>query len=117
MMKRPWLAPAMLLSGFGLLSACSTNGPQTGSVAQASNGNRPAWAIPSNLVGRVSPDERITVQVQLALHNQAQAEAELAAISDPESPSYAHFLSDDEYNAKYAPTAEDVAAVQAHLEA
>jgi len=116
MMKRTWLAPAMLLSGFGLLSACSTSAP-TGSVAQASNGNRPAWAVPANLVGRVSADEHITVQVQLALHNQAQAEAELADISNPDSPNYGKFLTDDEYNAKYAPTAEDIAAVRSHLEA
>lgn len=117
MMKRPWLAPAMLLSGFGLLSACNTTPTPTGSVAQGSNGNRPAWAVPANLVGRVSSDERITVQVQLALHNQAQADAEIADITDPDSARYGQFLSDEEFNAKYAPTAEDVAAVQAHLEA
>ena len=116
MMKRPWLAPAILLSGFGLFPACSTNGAPTGSVAQPSNGNRPAWAVPSNLVGRVNGDEHLTVQVQLALHNQAAAEAELADISNPDSPNYGKFLSDDEFNAKYAPTAEDIAAVQAHLE-
>lgn len=115
MMKRHWLAPAILLSGFGLLSACSTSAP-TGSVAQASNGNRPAWAIPQNLIGRVSSDERITVQVQLALHDQAAAEAELAAISDPDSARYGQFLTDEEFDAKYAPTAADVAAVQSHLE-
>ncbi len=115
MMRRHWLAPAVLLSGFALLSACSTSAP-TGSAAQASNGNRPAWAVPQNLIGRVAADERITVQVQLALHNQAQADAELAAISDPDSARYGQFLSDDEFNAKYAPTADDVAAVQSHLE-
>jgi subtilase family serine protease len=116
MMKRTWLAPAMLLSGFGLLSACNTTAAPTGAVGQASNGNRPAWAVPANLVGRVAADERITLQVQLALHNQAQADAELAAISDPDSATYGQFLTDEEFNAKYAPTAEDVAAVQAHLE-
>ena len=115
MMRRNWLASAVLLSGFGLLSACSTGAP-TGSVAQPSNGNRPAWAVPQNFVGRVSADERITVQVQLALHDQAAAEAELAAISDPDNALYGQFLTDEEFNAKYAPTAADVAAVQAHLE-
>jgi len=115
-MKRShWLAPALLLSGFALLPACSTGAP-TGSVAQASNGNRPAWAVPQNLIGRVAADEHITVQVQLALHDQAAAEAELAAISDPDSARYGQFLTDEEFDAKYAPTAEDVAAVQSHLE-
>ena len=111
MMRRTWLAPAVLLS----FSACSTSAP-TGSVGQASNGNRPAWAVPANLVGRVAADERITIQVQMALHNQAAAEAELAEISDPDSARYGQFLTDDEFNAKYAPTAEEVAAVQTHLQ-
>ena len=115
MMRRNWVASAVLLSGFGFLTACSTGAP-TGSVAQPSNGNRPAWAVPQNLVGHVAPDERITVQVQMALHNEAAAEAELADISDPDSVRYGQFLSDAEFDAKYAPTAEDIAAVQAHLE-
>src|SRR6478735_1019002 len=102
MMKRNWLAPAVLLS----FSACSTSAP-TGSVGQASNGNRPAWAVPANLVGRVAADERITIQVQLALHNQAAAEAELAEISDPDSARYGQFLTDEEFSAKYAPKAEE----------
>jgi subtilase family serine protease len=106
----------MLLSGFGLLSACNTTAAPTGSVAQASSGNRPTWAVPANLVGRVAADERITVQVQLALRNQTAADAELADISNPDSANYGHYLSDDEFNAKYAPTADDVAAIQAHLQ-
>jgi subtilase family serine protease len=116
MTKRTWLAPALVFSGFGLLSACNTTAAPTGSVGQASNGNRPAWAVPANLVGRVAADEHMTVQVHLALHNQQQAEAELAEISDPNSARYGQFLSDDDFNAKYAPTDADVAAVQAHLQ-
>ena len=116
MMKRPWLAPALVFSGFALLPACNTTAAPTGSVAQSSKGNRPFWAVPANLVGRVAADEHITVQVHLALRNQPQAEAELADISDPDSARYGQFLSDDQFNAKYAPTTADVAAVRAHLE-
>jgi len=64
----------------------------------------------------VAADERITIQVQLALHDQVAAEAELAEISDPDSARYGQFLSDDEFNAKYAPTSDEVAAVQSHLQ-
>jgi len=115
MTKRNWLAPALVFSGFGLLSACNTTAP-TGSVAQSSNGNRPVWAVPANLVGKVAADEHISVQVHLSLHNQEAAEAELAEISNPDSARYGQFLTDEEFDAKYAPTAGDVAAVQAHLE-
>jgi subtilase family serine protease len=114
MMKRNWLAPVLIFTGFGLLPACNTTA-QTGTVAQASNGNRPAWAVPANLVGRVAADEHIAIQVQLALHNQQAADAELADISNPDSVNYGKFLTDEEFNAKYAPTAADIAAVQAHL--
>ncbi len=114
MMKRFWLAPAVFLS-YGLLtSACSTTTP-TGSVAQAYNGTRPSWAIPANLVGRVDANEQIAIQIHLGLHNQAAADAELAAVSDPANAEYGQFLSDEEFNAKYGPTADDVAAVQKHL--
>jgi subtilase family serine protease len=86
-------------------------------VSQGSTGNRPVWAVPANYVGRVAADEQIAIQVHLGLHNQAAADAELAAISNPDSPQYGQFLSDEEFNAKYAPTADDVAVVQQHLAA
>src|ERR1700694_4673213 len=99
-MMKTWLAPALLLSGFGLLSACNTTAP-TGSVGQSSNGNRPAGAVPATFIGGVPSDELITVQVHVALHDQQAAEAELAAISDPNNERYGQFLSDEEFNAKY----------------
>ena len=115
MMRRFWLAPAVLLTSGLLTSACSTATP-TGSVAQA-YGNRPSWAVPANLVGRVAADEQIAIQVHLGLHNQAAADAELAAISNPDDARYGQWLTDEEFNAKYGPTADDVAAVQQHLAA
>jgi subtilase family serine protease len=59
----------------------------------------------------------VRVQVHLGMRDAAAADAELAAVSDPKSPRYGQFLTDDEYRARYAPAPEDVAAVRAHLEA
>jgi subtilase family serine protease len=123
MMRRPWLAPAVIFSGFGLLSACSTPStpaPAATNTAQATppaTGARPSWASAANLVGRVDAGEHLNVQVHLAMRNEKQAEAELAEISNPDSPRFGQFLTDEEYDAKYAPTADDVATVRAHLEA
>ena len=39
------------------------------------------------------------------------------AVSDPESPSFGKYPPDAEFDQKYAPDAEDVAALRAHLEA
>jgi subtilase family serine protease len=110
MTRRPWLYSALLVSGIGLVSGCAR--PTT----PLPDPTRPSWASPANLVGPVASSERIDVQVHLAMRNADQAAAELEAISDPDSPLFGQFLSDDDYNAKYAPTDDDVAAVRAHLE-
>jgi subtilase family serine protease len=68
------------------------------------------------LVGRINKDQRLEVQVHLQMRNEALAEAELRAISDPRNPQYGQFLSDQAFNERYAPTVEDVSAVRAHLE-
>jgi subtilase family serine protease len=51
------------------------------------------------------------------MRNASDAKAELEAISDPDSPRYGQYLSDADFNAKYAPTEQDVALVRARLEA
>lgn len=118
-----WFLSAVLFGGAGLVPACST-GPQQAPPPQAAQPGqpegplgRPAWATPNRLVGRIDAGEDLGIQVHLRMRNEAQADAELAAISDPDSPRYGQFLTDEEYDARYAPTAEDVAAVRAHLEA
>jgi hypothetical protein len=124
-----WLASILALSGAASLAACSSgsghDGTSTASTGPSSapqlNGvqpdfARPAWATPENFVGRAAAEERITIQVHLRMRNEAAADAELAAISDPDNASYGQFLSNEEFEAKYAPAAEDIAAVRAHLE-
>jgi subtilase family serine protease len=79
--------------------------------------SRPAWATSDRLVGRLDESQVLSIQVHLRMRDEAQAEAQLAAISDPDSASYGQFLSNDDFMARYAPTSDDVAAVRAHLEA
>jgi subtilase family serine protease len=77
---------------------------------------RPAWATQDRFAGEVDAQKPVTIQVHLHMRNETGAAAELAAISDPDSPSYGQFLSDDDFAQKYGPTDDDVAAVRAHLE-
>jgi subtilase family serine protease len=110
------------------IGACSSGGgngagQSTGQSSRASGTqptahsvDRPKWATPDRFEGSADLGERVDIQVHLRLRDEAGAEAELAAISDPKSPRYGRFLSAEEFASKYAPTAEDVAAVRAHLE-
>jgi subtilase family serine protease len=71
----------------------------------------------ANLVGGVAFERRLDVSIQLPLRNEAELDALIARLYDPTSPDYRHFLSVDEFSARFGPTAEDVQKVAdyAHL--
>jgi subtilase family serine protease len=119
-----WFLSAVMLSGTAVLPACSTAPQAPAAPQQAARPAQaqqplgpPAWATDNRRIGHIDADAELGIQVHLRMRNEAEAAADLAAISDPDSPRYGQFLTDEEYNAKYAPTAADVAAVGAHLEA
>jgi subtilase family serine protease len=120
--SRAWLLPSLLVSGLASIVACSSpGGSATGTSSQAAAGMSvmqmtPTWASSAAFAGRLDPSTSVQVQVHLAMHDAAGAKALLARVSDPDDALYGRFLSDDEFAAKYAPTAEDVATVRAHLE-
>ncbi|HEY2516570.1 MAG TPA: S53 family peptidase [Polyangiaceae bacterium] len=121
---RTWILGSVVLSGLGLIAACSSPGGAgvTSATDPSSSGaaaapTAPAWAKAANYRGRVDGASAVSLQVHLALHDLAAAKADLEAMSDPANARYGQFLSDDEFSAKYAPTEADVAAVRAHLEA
>src|SRR5262249_16007200 len=96
-----------------LLAACS---PTESTHLEAPLLASPRWGTSERYVGSVAPEERITIQVHLKLHDQQEAEQLLTAISDPQSPRYRHYLSQAEFESRFAPRPEDIAAVRAHLE-
>ena len=84
MMKKTWLTSAVFVSGFGLLSACNSGTPATPAAPTTQvNGARPSWATAGNLAGNLGANERVDIQVHLAMRNEKDAEAELAEIGDP----------------------------------
>src|SRR6059036_855471 len=65
--------------------------------------------------GRAPRSNRHRVVVGLALRQREALEAFLADVQDPGSPRYHQFLTQDEFNAFYAPDPAEEAAVVAHL--
>jgi subtilase family serine protease len=115
--------PSVLFMSVAVLPACaSSKGEKVDSSGddlttwEPATAGMPKWATPDRMAGVIENDEAMTVQVHLKLRNQEQAEAELAEISNPESPRYQQYLSDEEFTAKYAPTDADIALVRGHLE-
>ena len=126
MRSRSSVLPILALSGIALTPSCAPTSPASGdgapqgeatTSARAKPGVLPAWATRERFAGRLAAEEPVTVQVHLRLRDQAAADEELARVSDPASPSFGHYLTNEEFDRKYAPSEEDVAAVRAHLEA
>jgi subtilase family serine protease len=63
----------------------------------------------------VPPDDRVAIQVQLRLRDQAGADALALSVSTPGSPDYRRYLSADEFRTRFAPTDATVAEVSAWL--
>jgi len=68
-------------------------------------------------LGRAAPARVRHVVVGVAPRDRAGLEAFLADVQDPASPRHGRFLTADAATAAFGPTAEDEAAVVAHLEA
>jgi subtilase family serine protease len=66
-------------------------------------------------VGRAPRNDRHHVLVGLDLRNRDALEAFLADVQDPSSPRYHQFLTQDQFNALYAPTPDQEEAVVQHL--
>ena len=111
-------APAARQSRGRLASA-----PKTASAAQATNACLPASSSPSKPAKPASPtrlgptDSARTLTIALVLKGQAGADAAIAALNDPHSPQYHHFLSPEEYARRFGAGSATVASVVAALRA
>ncbi len=91
-------------------------------AAQAANTRRaiadthPAWAVPSKRLSSTAVTSgAVQAQVYLAPNNAAGLASFVAAVSDPKSPSYQHYLTPGQVQARFAPTAAEVSAVRSWL--
>ena len=76
----------------------------------------PAWAVASKRLGsQTVTSGAVHAQVYLAPNNAAQLASDVAAVSDPKSPSYRHFWSAARVRATFTPSAAEVSAVRSWL--
>ncbi len=57
-------------------------------------------------LGVAEPSQPINISIGLQLRNQAGLDAFLADVSNPESPNYQQYLTQEQFNAAYAPTTD-----------
>jgi subtilase family serine protease len=112
--RRVALAGAVLLAVVGGAGAASASTPHG---RAALPGSAPRWLSQAHKLGAVSARQRIGFGVLLHMRHQASAAANLRAVSDPASASYGQWLSNAAFDARYAPTRAQVAAVQGWLRA
>jgi subtilase family serine protease len=79
---------------------------------QVLRGSSPGWLSQAQDLGAVPAASAIHFGVLLGMRDPAGAQATLQRIADPSSASYGEWLSNAEFNARYAPDSTDVAAVQ-----
>ncbi|MGE5134393.1 MAG: protease pro-enzyme activation domain-containing protein [Gemmatimonadota bacterium] len=109
---------AAVLAAFGLAAASPAAaaspppGPALMPVTPA-----PAWAARATALGAAPAGRRQQVSVYLAQPHAAAAARLAAAVSDPGSPLYGHFLSPAQYRSRFAPAAASAAAVSGYLRA
>jgi kumamolisin len=67
--------------------------------------------------GPADKDRRLDLEIIFALRNKSALDELLAAQQDPNSPDYHHWLTPNEFSAKFGPNLSDVRAVAEWLEA
>jgi subtilase family serine protease len=69
----------------------------------------------AQVLGAEDPAKQINVTFWLNQHNKAQFDEIVRQMYDKNSPNYHHWLTLKQYQARFAPTAEDMAAVKQYL--
>jgi subtilase family serine protease len=79
------------------------------------DGSMPKWLHQARDMGTSSSAQQMNFGVLLGMRDQAGATATLQSLSDPSSPSYGKWLTNAEFDARYAPAKSSVTAVQGWL--
>jgi subtilase family serine protease len=73
------------------------------------------WTSHAKVAGLPSASSRVSFELVLPLRNAAAAASLAASVSNSKSSSYGHYLTAAQFNARFAPTAAQVAQVRAYL--
>lgn len=107
----PFSVLALALVVFGSASALA----QADSIMVPLSGNISPALSRASLVGHRDPSSVMNVIIALKLRNTEQLQEFLQAVQDPTSSTYHQFLTPQQFNAMYGPTAEQAATVVEYL--
>ena len=92
-------------------------GPQAAGGRQFLRGHVPAVVAGLQPIGRLAATSRLNLAIGLPLRNQQALTQLLQQLSDPAHPNYRHYLTPEEFTAKFGPTEQDYQAVIAFAQA
>ncbi|HEX3551534.1 MAG TPA: protease pro-enzyme activation domain-containing protein [Candidatus Elarobacter sp.] len=102
----------------GTLPAVPSGGDGTSSASRSASTVTRTIGVPNlsgplafSDAGRRAANAAVTVSITLAYNNQTQLDQFVADVSNPQSPSYRHYLTPAQFNATYAPTAQQEQSV------
>lgn len=115
MTARSRLRSAVVVSGvvaLGTLGLAATAGAAPQPDRAVLKGSSPSWAQPGNavLTPNTAPNP-VDARVYLKPRHKQQLDALVAAVSDPSSPRYQHFLTPKQYRARFGPNKHEIAVV------
>jgi subtilase family serine protease len=70
----------------------------------------------ARFVRAADPDQQLNLSIGLQVRNEAQMDAMLSAMYDPQSPQYQHYLTPEQFTQMFAPTPDQVQQVTTYLQ-
>jgi len=103
-----------LLAGGTVIGLTATAGVARGAPQgrHLLDGSTPKWLHQAHDMGASPSVQQMNFGVLLGMRDESGALATLRAVSDPASPSYGHYLTNAQFDARYAPAKSSVSAVQ-----
>ena len=108
---------ASLVSYSKSRSAQSGNGPNGNAYGYVVKDNTPLFVSGAVDQGSADPNAVISVTVWLKLHNESQLHKLVQQLYDKKSPSFHKWINQQQFNANFSPTSQEVNAVQNFLAA
>jgi subtilase family serine protease len=115
--------PAMVAVGSVLLAllitaalpALTATPAQAASPRSVIRDSQPSWAVPDAKVAQAPATKSVKARVYLTSRNPAGVDAAVAAVSNPDSAGYGHYLTPAQYRSRFGPTAAATAKVSSWL--
>jgi subtilase family serine protease len=116
--SRRWRIAACVAAGVTAIAVTAVAPSASAATARRPlPGSTPKWLTSAQKVSATAATSKVSFGILLALRNQSAAESTLQRLSSPSSADYGKWLSNAQFNARYAPAKSDVSSVQAWLKA